>query len=126
MCIRDRSYTAQNLAMILFVFGGIGGLTNASYNLNLAIHNTAWVPGHFHLTVGSAATLTFFGIAYWLVPALTNKPLASRRAALAQAWTWFVGMLLMSNGLHILGLNFGVPRRTSLGSAPYLLSLIHI
>ena len=120
MCIRDRSYTAQNLAMILFVFGGIGGLTNASYNLNLAIHNTAWVPGHFHLTVGSAATLTFFGIAYWLVPALTNKPLASRRAALAQAWTWFVGMLLMSNGLHILGLNFGVPRRTSLGSAPYL------
>ena len=34
------SYTAQNLAMILFVFGGIGGLTNASYNLNLAIHNT--------------------------------------------------------------------------------------
>ena len=114
------SYAAQNLAMILFVFGGIGGLTNASYNLNLAIHNTAWVPGHFHLTVGSATTLTFFGIAYWLVPALTNKPLASRRVALAQAWTWFIGMLLMSNGLHILGLNFGAPRRTSLGAAPYL------
>ena len=113
------SFTAQNLAMILFAFGGIGGLTNASYNLNLVIHNTMWVPGHFHLTVGSGVTLTFFGIAYWLVPKLANKPLFSKKVALWQAWTWFVGMLLMSNGLHILGLNFGSPRRTMLGVAPY-------
>ncbi len=113
------SFTAQNLAMILFAFGGIGGLTNASYNLNLVIHNTMWVPGHFHLTVGSGVTLTFFGIAYWLVPKLANKPLFSNKVALWQSWTWFVGMLLMSNGLHILGLNFGSPRRTMLGVAPY-------
>lgn len=115
----DPSYAAQNLAMILFVFGGIGGLTNASYNLNLVIHNTMWVPGHFHLTVGSAVTLSFFGIAYWLVPKLSGKQLWNRKVALWQAWTWFVGMLLMSNGLHILGLNFGAPRRTMLGIAPY-------
>jgi cytochrome c oxidase subunit 1 len=114
------SYAAQNLAMILFVFGGIGGLTNASYNLNLAVHNTAWVPGHFHLTVGSAVTLTFMGVAYWLVPAISGKQLFSRRMGLWQAWTWFVGMLLMSNGLHILGLNFGAPRRSALGAAPYV------
>ncbi len=113
------SYAAQNLAMILFVFGGIGGLTNASYNLNLAVHNTIWVPGHFHLTLGSAVTLTFIGIAYWLVPKLSGKQLFSPKLALWQAWTWFVGMLLMSNGLHILGLNFSVPRRSALGSAPY-------
>ncbi len=115
----DPSYTAQNLAMILFVFGGIGGLTNASYSLNLAIHNTSWVPGHFHLTVGSAVTLTFFGILYWLVPKLSGKPLWNRKMGLWQAWTWFVGMLLMSNGLHILGLNFGMPRRSMIGAAQY-------
>jgi cytochrome c oxidase subunit 1 len=104
------SYAAQNLPMILFAFGGIGGLTNASYNLNLAVHNTIWAPGHFHLTVGSATTLTFFGIAYWLVPALSGRPLASRRTALWQAWTWFVGMLLRPNGLHTLTLaSRGVP-----------------
>jgi cytochrome c oxidase subunit 1 len=114
------SYAAQNLAMILFAFGGVGGLTNASYNLNLAIHNTSWVPGHFHLTLGSAVTLTFFGISYWLVPALSGKELFSRRMGLWQAWTWFAGMLLMSNGLHILGLNFGAPRRSALGGAPYV------
>lgn len=115
----DPSVTAQLLAMILFVFGGIGGLTNASYNVNLVIHNTAWVPGHFHLTVGSAATLTFMGIAYWLVPAISGKKLWSRKSALWQGWTWFIGMILMSNGLHVLGLNFSMPRRTMIGAAPY-------
>ncbi|MCP4362418.1 MAG: cytochrome c oxidase subunit I [Chloroflexi bacterium] len=116
------SFVAQNLAMILFVFGGIGGLTNASYNMNLAIHNTMWVPGHFHLTVGSAVTLSFFGILYWMLPKLAGKPLFSRKLGLWQAWTWFVGMLLMSNGLHVIGLNFQVPRRMMLGVAPYAAS----
>ena len=116
----DPSYAAQNLAMILFVFGGIGGLINASYNVNLAVHNTMWVPGHFHLTVGSAVTLSFFGILYWLLPKLSGRQLWSRKVGLWQAWTWFVGMLLMSNGLHIVGLVFSVPRRSMLGVAPYL------
>ena len=106
--------------MILFAFGGISGLTNASYNLNNTVHNTSWVPGHFHLTLGSAVTLSFFGILYWLWPALMGKPLYGRRVALWQAWTWFGGMLLMSNGLHILGLNFSTPRRSALGTAPYV------
>jgi cytochrome c oxidase subunit 1 len=115
----DPSYAAQNLAMILFAFGGLGGITNASYNLNLAVHNTTWVPGHFHLTVGSGVTLTFFGICYWLVPKLSGKQLSSRWLALGQAWTWFIGMILFSNGYHALGLYEGAPRRSMLGAAPY-------
>jgi cytochrome c oxidase subunit I len=113
------SYTAQNLAMILFAFGGISGIVNASYSINLAVHNTSWIPGHFHLTVGSATTLTFFGICYWLVPKLTGKRLFTNGLALAQAWTWFFGMLLFSNAYHSLGLNYSVPRRTMLGEVPY-------
>ena len=113
------SYTAQNLAMILFAFGGISGMINASYSVNLAVHNTSWVPGHFHLTVGSATTLTFFGICYWLIPRLTGKKLFTRKLALLQAWTWFFGMLLFSNAYHVMGLELGVPRRTMLGEAAY-------
>jgi cytochrome c oxidase subunit 1 len=116
---KDPSYAAQNLAMIIFAFGGIGGLTNASYNVNLVVHNTSWVAGHFHLTVGTAVTLTFMGITYWLLPKMTGKELWSRKLALAQSWLWFFGMILLGNGLHILGLRFGVPRRTMLGAAPY-------
>ena len=115
----DPSYAAQNLAMILFIFGGIGGLINASYSLNTTVHNTTWIPGHFHLTVGSASTLTFFGLCYWLVPALTGKKLFTKGLALTQAWSWFFGMLLFSNGYHALGLYEGAPRRSMLGAAPY-------
>lgn len=115
----DPSVAAQLLAGILFMFGGIGGLTNASYNINLVIHNTAWVPGHFHLTVATAVTLSFIGITYWLVPHLAGKQLWGRKVALAQAWTWFVGMVIFSNAMHMLGL-LGAPRRTPLGEAPYV------
>ncbi len=115
----DPSVTAQLLAGILFMFGGVSGLTNASYNLNLVVHNTAWVPGHFHLTVATAVTLSFIGITYWMVPHLAGKRLWSPKMALAQAWTWFVGMVIFSNAMHMLGL-LGAPRRTPLGEAPYV------
>jgi cytochrome c oxidase subunit I len=115
----DPSLAAQVLAMVLFAFGGISGLINASYNVNLVVHNTAWVPGHFHLTVGTAVTLTFMGITYWLVPYLSGRALWSRPLALVQVWLWFIGMAIFSNALHRLGL-MGMPRRTMIGSASYL------
>ena len=111
--------SAQLLAGILFMFGGIGGITNASYSVNLVIHNTAWIPGHFHLTVASAVTLSFFGISYWLIPYVTGKPLWKPKWASIVNWTWFVGMLIFSNAMHVLGL-LGAPRRTELGKAPYV------
>ncbi len=116
---QDPSVAAQLLAGILFMFGGIGGLTNASYNLNLVIHNTTWVPGHFHLTVASAVSLSFMGITFWMVPYLTGRTLWRPTWALVQVWTWFVGMIIFSNAMHVLGL-LGAPRRTPLGDATYV------
>lgn len=115
----DPSVAAQLFAGILFMFGGIGGLINASYNINLVIHNTTWVPGHFHLTVSTAATLSFMGISYWLVPYITGKKLWKPKWALAQVWLWFIGMTIFSNAMHVVGL-LGAPRRTPLGLAPYV------
>ena len=113
------SVNAQLLAGILFLFGGIGGIMNASYSVNLTMHNTAWIPGHFHLTVASAATMTFWGISYWLVPYITGKPLWKPKVALIGNWVYFFGMLIFSNAMHTVGL-LGAPRRTPLGVAPYI------
>jgi cytochrome c oxidase subunit 1 len=115
----DPSVAAQVGAMMVFAFGGIGGLINASYNLNLLVHNTAWIPGHLHLTVGTGVTLTYMGITYWLVPLLAGRALWSRRLALVQVWLWFGGMAVFSNALHRLGM-MGMPRRTLISAAPYL------
>ena len=114
----DPSLAAQLLAMLMFCAGGIGGLINASYNMNLVVHNTTYVVGHFHTTVGTAVTLTYMGISYWLIPHLAGRALWSPRVALAQAWMWFVGMLIFSTALHELGLR-GMPRRTMISQASY-------
>ncbi len=119
----EPSFTTQVLAMIIFAAGGISGVINASYNVNLVVHNTTWVPGHFHLTVGTASTLTFMGITYWLLPYITKRRLFSRAAALGQAWTWFIGMILMGRGLHWAGL-LGAPRRVPFSVATYTQQLI--
>lgn len=116
---RTPSVNHQLLAGILFFFGGIGGIVNASYNINLVVHNTAWVPGHFHLTVASAVTLSFMGIAYWMVPHITGRTLWAPKLAVIQGWLWFVGMAIFSTAQHRIGL-LGAPRRTPLGQAPYV------
>lgn len=112
------AFTGQVMGMFLFVPGGIGGLTNASYNVNQAVHNTTWVVGHFHLTVGGAVTLTFMATTYWLIPYLTGRQLWGRRLAIAQPIIFFIGMTIWSETMHRLGLEY-MPRRTYISQAPW-------
>ena len=98
------------LAMLLFLVGGFGGAINAAYALNSLVHNTAWVQGHFHLTVGSAAALTFMGAAYWFVPKIAGRELTLRSFAITQPYLWAAGMMFFSFPNHITGL-MGLPRR---------------
>lgn len=116
----DPVVTTQLLAGISFIFGGIGGIINASYNINLVVHNTSFIPGHFHLTVGSAVTLTFMGVAYWLLPQLTGRRLWAPRLALLQAWLWFIGVMIFARGMHWAGM-LGMPRRVPMSLANYYL-----
>jgi cytochrome c oxidase subunit 1 len=114
----DPSVVAQMLAMLTFVLGGVSGLINASFTMNQVIHNTTWVPGHFHLTVGSAVTLTFMGVAFWLIPYLTGRGLWSRGQALTSAWVYAIGVLIFSRGMISAGLE-GMPRRIFRVAAAY-------
>ncbi|MEC4749212.1 b(o/a)3-type cytochrome-c oxidase subunit 1 [Methylomicrobium sp. Wu6] len=98
------------LSLLMLIFGGFGGLINASYAMNAMIHNTAWVSGHFHLIFGGTTIIMYFGIAYYFWPVLTGKPLFSNNLALIQLWTWFIGMVILTTPWHILGL-LGQPRR---------------
>jgi cytochrome c oxidase subunit I len=114
----DPSVAAQVLAMIAFLLGGISGLMNASYTMNMEIHNTAFVPGHFHLTVGCAVALSYVGIAYWLIPYLERRELWAPRLALFQAFLYFFGVMIFSRGLMAGGME-GMPRRTDMVHATY-------
>jgi len=106
----DPAVASWLIAMLLFLVGGFGGAINAAYALNSVVHNTAWIQAHFHLTVGSAAALSFMGGMYWLVPKVSGRKLEAVPLARVQPWLWFLGMALFSFSNHIAGL-MGVPRR---------------
>jgi len=130
----DVRFLAPMIAMIAFIPAGAGGIAQTNNQLNQVVHNTLWVTGHFHLTVGTSVVLTFFGIMYWLIPFLSKRTLTPRmnKLGIIQTIIWTVGMLFMSGAMHTVGL-FGSPRRTSystygdnataLGWDPYLLLL---
>jgi cytochrome c oxidase subunit 1 len=113
---REPLVTAAGLGLLLLAGGGFGGIINASYSMNTMVHNTAWVPGHFHLIFGGTVALLYFGIAYHLWPRLTGRRLRAPGLVLTQLWLWAIGMIVTAAPWHWLGL-LGQPRRIS--STPY-------
>ncbi|WP_274363384.1 b(o/a)3-type cytochrome-c oxidase subunit 1 [Paenibacillus thermotolerans] len=111
---KDVRFFAPFMGMLIFIPAGAGGVINASHQLNATVHNTLFITGHFHLTVATSVALTFFGITYWLVPAMTGRTLTPKinKLGIIQTWIWVAGMALMSGAMHIVGL-LGAPRRTA-------------
>ncbi|WP_203361939.1 b(o/a)3-type cytochrome-c oxidase subunit 1 [Bacillus sp. REN10] len=111
---KDARFAVPFIGMVAFIPAGAGGIVNASNQMNQVVHNTIWVTGHFHLTLATSVVLTFFGIAYWLIPHLTGRVLtpAMNTLAIVQAFTWALGMTIMSAAMHAAGL-LGAPRRSS-------------
>jgi cytochrome c oxidase subunit I len=104
------------LGLIIFIFGGIGGIINASYQMNTVIHNTAWVPGHFHLTVAGPVLLAFLGGSLYLIGQFMNKEIKFKGWAVISPYVYTIGLFIMSYGLKIGGLK-GMPRRTNTGAS---------
>lgn len=111
---KDTRFFTVFMGMLVFIPAGAGGVINASNQMNAVVHNTLWVTGHFHLTVATSVTLTFFAITYWLVPALLGRTLTPRMNRLGNIQTilWLIGMFFMSGSMHTVGL-LGSPRRTA-------------
>lgn len=128
----DVRFLSPMIAMIAFIPAGAGGIVQTMNQLDQVVHNTMWVVGHFHLTLGMSTVMTFFGISYWLVPYVSGRVLTPKmnKFGVAQTIVWTIGMGLMAVSMSVVGL-FGAPRRTSfstygdsataLGWNPYLL-----
>ncbi|MBF0152379.1 MAG: cbb3-type cytochrome c oxidase subunit I [Magnetococcales bacterium] len=104
-------FSGMFLAMIIFGFiGGITGVVMGTEQINLIIHNTIFVPGHFHATVAVGTTLTFMAITYFLIPVLFRRELILPQLAKWQPYLFAVGMVMLI--LFMLGAGtLGVPRR---------------
>lgn len=100
--------------LFLFIFGGITGIINASYNLDNVVHNTAWLPAHFHQTVAGPVFLAFIGGSLLLVTTLTGREVAMKKLNVWIPYVWTLGIMVFSTGLFAGGIA-GEPRRTNMG-----------
>ena len=98
-------------ALIIFGFiGGITGVVMGTEQINIIIHNTIYVPAHFHATVAVGTTLTFMALTYLLIPVLFRRALFLPSVAKWQPYVFSGGMTLMI--LFQLGAGtLGVSRR---------------
>lgn len=110
----DVRFLAPFIAMVAFIPAGAGGVAQSTNQLDQVVHNTMWIVGHFHLTLGMSVVMTFFGISYWLVPYISKRVLTPQinKLGVIQTWIWTVGMIFMAGAMHWVGL-LGSPRRTS-------------
>src|SRR6266540_3607178 len=97
--------------LFIFIFGGITGIVNASYNLDSVVHNTAWIPAHFHQTVAGPVFLAFIGGSLLLLTTLTGKEIAFKSVNVWIPYLWTLGIMIFSSGLFYGGVA-GQPRRT--------------
>jgi len=111
----QRPLVAYSLAgLLIFIFGGITGLINASYNLNQTIHNTGFISGHFHMTVGGPVLLIILGMSLELYSQLSGKPIRLKGWNVAVPYLWMLGLFIFSPAMMYGGL-LGQPRRTNMG-----------
>lgn len=103
------------VGLLIFIFGGITGIVNASVAMNSLVHNTAWMPGHFHMTVGGPVFLAFIGMSLFLIAQLGGKRIRYLKAVVAVPYLWFAGIAIFSTSLSVSGLLYNEPRRTNLG-----------
>jgi cytochrome c oxidase subunit I+III len=94
---------------VIFVLGGLTGVMQASVPLDLQLHDTFFVVGHFHYVLIGGAVFPLFGAFYYWFPKWTGRML-SEWAGRWNFWLMFVGFNLVFFPMHILGLN-GMPRR---------------
>jgi cytochrome c oxidase subunit I len=104
-------FSATFLSIIGFGFlGGISGVMMGTEQLNMLIHNTIYVPGHFHATVVIGTTLAFMGLTYFLLPSLFSREVAFPGIAKWQPYVFGIGMYMVALALMGAG-TLGVPRR---------------
>jgi len=107
----DPGFSGTWLSICIFGFlGGITGVTQGTEQINIIVHNTLRVPGHFHSTVVGGTALAFMALTYYVIPLVFKKRVAFWKAAQWQPYLFAIGIVTLSMSMTFAG-TFGVPRR---------------
>ena len=105
------TFSGMFISLVGFGFiGGISGVVMGTEQINIIIHNTIYVPGHFHATVVLGTTLSFMALTYFLIPVLFRRQVAFPVLAKYQPYLYGLGMGVFTMVLMGAG-TLGVERR---------------
>jgi cytochrome c oxidase subunit 1 len=105
------AFSGMFLSLVMFGFiGGISGVVLGTEQLNVLMHNTLYVPGHFHGTVVAGTTLAFMAMTYLVVPLIFQRDIIWPGLARWQPYLFGIGAGGIS--LFMMGAGtLGVARR---------------
>jgi cytochrome c oxidase subunit 1 len=105
------AFAGMFMSLVMFGFiGGISGVVLGTEQINVMMHNTLYVPGHFHGTVVAGTTLAFMAITYLLVPLIFRREIVLPGLAKIQPYLFGLGVLGLSVFMMGAG-TLGVSRR---------------
>jgi cytochrome c oxidase subunit 1 len=93
----------------MFVSGGITGFFLAQPSLDIMLHATYFVVGHFHLVMAVAALFGIFAGTYFWFPKVTGRMMNEMLGKL-HFWITFVGSYCIFMPMHYLGMAGNVRR----------------
>jgi cytochrome c oxidase subunit 1 len=97
-------------AVMMFVIGGLSGVTHAIVPSDYQQTDTYYIVAHFHYVIFGGGVFAFFGgLVYWW-PKVFGRMLSETWAKLS-FWLMLIGFNLTFGPMHILGLQ-GMIRRT--------------
>jgi len=104
-------FSGMFISLIGFGFiGGISGVVMGTEQINIIIHNTIYVPGHFHATVVIGTTLAFMALTYFLIPVLFRRQVFLPGLAKWQPYIFGISMMVFTMVMMGAG-TLGVERR---------------
>jgi cytochrome c oxidase subunit I+III len=95
--------------IVIFVLGGLSGVTLAAVPFDLQVHDTYYVVAHFHYVLLGGAVFPLIGGIYFWFPKITGRMMGDRLGTW-NFWVLFLGFNITFFPMHILGIE-GMPRR---------------
>src|SRR5437868_4691857 len=93
----------------LFVSGGVSGFFLSQPSIDIILHATYFVVGHFHLVMALAATFGIFAGTYFWFPKVTGR-MMNETLGKIHFWLTFVGAYCIFMPFHYLGIAGNVRR----------------